>query len=101
MKLIAFVALAAIAGTGVALAQQNTELNATCKDGTTYRGTAREGACAEHGGVQKWMESTTIAGPNEATGVGTKGTNSQPPSASTYKEPNGANAAQPNSDHRQ
>jgi len=97
MKLIAFVALAATAAAGAALAQKNTELNATCNDGTHYQGAVREGACAAHGGVQKWLESTTIAGPNEATVVGTKGTNSPPPTEPSYKEPNGANAA-PNSD---
>ena len=103
MKLIAFVALAVLSGAGIALAQQNTELNATCNDGSHYQGKVREGACADHGGVQKWMESTTIAGPNQATVIGTKGTNSQPPSAGNYKEPNGATAAPPSSnpDHRQ
>jgi len=30
------------------------QLTATCKDGTTFSGTSRTGACARHGGVQEW-----------------------------------------------
>jgi multidrug resistance efflux pump len=29
---------------------------ATCKDGTTYSGKTRTGACAEHGGVKAWSK---------------------------------------------
>jgi|1185.fasta_scaffold1290230_1 hypothetical protein len=37
---------------------------ATCKDGTTYTGKTRTGACADHGGVKTWTKggSTTTAG---------------------------------------
>lgn len=29
-------------------------VTATCKDGTTYTGKTRKGACAKHGGVKSW-----------------------------------------------
>ena len=87
MKLIVSIAAAFVALTAPAFAQQNTELTATCNDGSHYQGATRENACHDHGGVQKWIESTTVAGPNEATVVGTSGKNSPPPAAPAYQEP--------------
>ena len=29
-------------------------LSATCKDGTTYTGKTKKGACSKHGGVKSW-----------------------------------------------
>ena len=86
MKIAITLILGALGFAGASLAQQNTELNATCNDGAHYSGATRQNACADHGGVQKWIESTTVAGPNEATVVGTSGKNSQPP-APVYQEP--------------
>ena len=37
-----------------AIHAQNTEITATCKDGTSFAGTRRSGACRGHGGVQSW-----------------------------------------------
>lgn len=34
---------------------------ATCRDGTTFSGTTRQGACAGHGGVQAFGTTTTPA----------------------------------------
>ena len=29
-------------------------VTATCKDGTTYSGKSKKGACSKHGGVKSW-----------------------------------------------
>ncbi|MDB5393231.1 MAG: hypothetical protein JWM91_737 [Rhodospirillales bacterium] len=83
MKVEAAIAVWALAVSAPAVAQQNTELSAMCKDGTVYNGAMKSGACADHGGVDKWIESTTIAGPNKAVVVGKEGTGnpSQPKSS--------------------
>jgi len=96
MKTVLTITASFLALTAPAFAQQNTELNATCNDGSHYQGVTRENACHDHGGVQKWIESTTIAGPNEATVVGTSGKNSLPPAAPTYKEPGPSKNTGPN-----
>src|SRR5437762_4001816 len=42
---------------------QSTEtVTATCKDGTSFSGTKRSGACRGHGGVQSWGTSATSPG---------------------------------------
>jgi hypothetical protein len=43
-------------------AQSSGTVAATCKDGTSFTGTKRSGACRGHGGVQSWgaAEATTI-----------------------------------------
>jgi hypothetical protein len=51
---------------------------ATCKDGTSFTGAERSGACRRHGGVQSWgaSEATTIpmsAPAQEAAPTGTAG----------------------------
>jgi hypothetical protein len=59
--------LALIAGLflpiGTSKAQDTNTLTATCKDGTTFTGTKRSGACRGHGGVQSWGTAATAAGP--------------------------------------
>jgi hypothetical protein len=40
-------------------AYAQTTVTATCKDGTTFSGTSRSGACARHGGVQAWGTAAT------------------------------------------
>jgi len=47
---------------GVAQAQSTGTVTATCKDGTSFTGTKRSGACGGHGGVQSWgaAEAATI-----------------------------------------
>jgi len=39
---------------GVAQAQSTGTVTATCKDGTSFTGAKRSGACRGHGGVQSW-----------------------------------------------
>jgi hypothetical protein len=48
---------------GAAQAQSTGTVTATCKDGTSFTGAKRSGACHGHGGVQSWgtaTEPTTI-----------------------------------------
>jgi len=47
---------------GVAQAQTNGTVTATCKDGTAFTGTKRSGACRGHGGVQSWGTATDSSG---------------------------------------
>jgi hypothetical protein len=49
-----------------------TPVNATCKDGTSFSGTSRSGACRGHGGVQTWDTSSTPAATNGAAQAQTK-----------------------------
>jgi hypothetical protein len=51
---------------GVAQAQSTGTVTATCKDGTSFTGAKRAGACRGHGGVQSWgagPESSGLANP--------------------------------------
>src|SRR6516225_10928327 len=41
--------------------QSTGTVTATCKDGTSFTGTKRAGACRGHGGVQSWGEATSPA----------------------------------------
>jgi hypothetical protein len=56
---------------GVSQAQSTGAVTATCKDGTSFTGAKRSGACRGHGGVQSWgaSEATTI--PMSAPAQGT------------------------------
>jgi len=52
-----------------------TPVTATCKDGTSFSGTSRSGACSSHGGVQTWGAATatppvTTTAPTPAPGGG-------------------------------
>ena len=56
---LAFVAaMLAFASTGI---QAQTVVTATCKDGTSFSGPSRRGACAGHKGVQEFGTATTAA----------------------------------------
>jgi hypothetical protein len=48
---------------GASHAQDTNTITATCKDGTTFSGTRRSGACRGHGGVQTWGPAATSAAP--------------------------------------
>jgi hypothetical protein len=53
------------------LAQAPASVSATCKDGTTFTGASRRGACHGHGGVQSWTAAaapTATAAPSATTG---------------------------------
>ena len=47
---------------------------AKCKDGTTYSGTSRQGACSSHGGVAQWLTASKSAAPKGATAKCNDGT---------------------------
>jgi hypothetical protein len=50
-----------VLGTLIPLAAQATTVTASCKDGTTFSGASRKGACAGHGGVQTWGTAAPAA----------------------------------------
>jgi hypothetical protein len=47
---------------GVAQAQSTDTVTATCKDGTSFTGAKRSGACRGHGGVQSWGAAPESSG---------------------------------------
>jgi hypothetical protein len=47
---------------GVSHAQSTGTVTATCKDGTSFTGAKRSGACRGHGGVQAWGAATESSG---------------------------------------
>jgi hypothetical protein len=65
--------MSALIGVGLFLAPiayaENTAVTATCKDGTTFSGTSRSGACAGHKGVATWGTADT----SQATPAATPG----------------------------
>jgi hypothetical protein len=63
LLLCATLILGLILRAGVSHAQTANTITATCKDGTTYSGTKRYGACRGHGGVQSWGSAATSPGP--------------------------------------
>lgn len=48
---------------GTPHAQTANTVTATCKDGTTFSGASRSGACGGHGGVKTWNSAATGATP--------------------------------------
>ena len=48
---------------GAIHAQDTNTVTATCKDGTSFTGTKRSGACRGHGGVQSWGAASTATSP--------------------------------------
>jgi hypothetical protein len=48
---------------GAIRAQDTNTVTATCKDGTSFTGTKRSGACRGHGGVQSWGAASTATSP--------------------------------------
>lgn len=51
----------------IAAQAQTPSVTATCKDGTSYAGTTKSGACSGHGGVKAWTTATTSSGATAAT----------------------------------
>jgi hypothetical protein len=52
-----------LGGAGVIQAQSTGTVTAICKDGTSFTGTKRYGACRGHGGVQSWGEAPAAISP--------------------------------------
>lgn len=66
MRRIVFSALFAAAfllPIGAAHAQTANMVTATCKDGTSFSGATRSGACHGHGGVKSWGSAATTGAP--------------------------------------
>ena len=53
--------LTVVMGAPVASVAQAPAVTATCKDGTSFSGTSRSGACRGHGGVQSWGSTPAAA----------------------------------------
>lgn len=69
------IGLALIASFGLVCSAQ-AQVTATCKDGTTYAGAQRTGACARHGGVKEWTTpeaSPAPAAPQQNSPAGRRG----------------------------
>jgi hypothetical protein len=49
---------------GAVHAQPANMVTATCKDGTTFSGATRSGACRGHGGVKSWGKAETTTSPS-------------------------------------
>jgi hypothetical protein len=62
------VAAAGLLFAPIAFAQTST-VTATCKDGTSFSGTTRSGACKGHKGVAKWESAATAAPAAAAPGM--------------------------------
>jgi hypothetical protein len=73
MKALVLTTALAIGFATVAMGQ--TPVTATCKDGTSFSGTSRSGACSGHGGVQSWGGTAT---PSTATSTSAKPTTPAP-----------------------
>ena len=71
--LVSIVAAILVLSAGAYAQTQAPTVTATCKDGTSFSGTSKKGACQGHGGVKKWG-STTAA----ATGAATSPTTAAP-----------------------
>ncbi len=81
------------------VAQAATTVTATCKDGTTFSGPSRSGACKGHQGVQTWgtaapAGAAATGSTPAATGSTAAATTSQTPAAAAQRSTTAA-AAQP------
>jgi hypothetical protein len=62
------------------VAQTQSPVTATCKDGTSFSGTKRSGACRGHGGVKAFTDATAPASATpSATPPGTTPASTAPP----------------------
>jgi hypothetical protein len=75
--------LTLVAGATFAIAgMAQSPVTATCKDGTSFTGTKRSGACHGHGGVQTWTTSSTTA-PATTTSAAPSSTTTASPTPAT------------------
>ena len=75
------------------LAQTPATVSATCKDGTSFSGATRSGACKGHGGVQTWAPSAAASTP--ATKPATAPTTPTAPATPSTTTPAAAPSAAP------
>lgn len=66
---------------GIVHAQGTNSVTATCKDGTTFNGTKRSGACRGHGGVQVWGTASTATSPATPPSASAPNRKTKPPPA--------------------
>lgn len=56
----------------------NENVTATCKDGSSYSGKSKHGACSKHGGVKEWGTATPVSSTSsQPTGGGQVWVNTQ------------------------
>jgi hypothetical protein len=82
MLLVSVVFAAGLLPAPGAHSQQTTAagVSATCKDGSSYSGTSKRGACTGHGGVKEW--STPVAAKPAATAAPAPAAKAKPVAAS-------------------
>jgi hypothetical protein len=78
-----------------ASAQTSPTVTATCKDGTTFSGTTRKGACHGHKGVATWDTQAATMSPAAATGAAA----ASPPASAPPSSMAPANSMATNSAH--
>ena len=76
LSLIAVLFLLGTAAVPTAFAQSSVPVTATCKDGTTFSGKSKRGACSHHGGVQTF---DSASGSQAGASPPTTATSSAPP----------------------
>jgi hypothetical protein len=92
MKSLLFT-LALTAGFGfahLAVAQAPAAVTATCKDGSSFSGKTRSGACRGHGGVQSWDTGGTAQSGATAAPAPSATSPAQPPASTTAAAGGGA-----------
>jgi hypothetical protein len=62
-------------------------VTATCKDGTTFSGATRSGACRGHKGVQSWGDASSPAAPTTAPAASPTPSNNPTPTQTTRAMP--------------
>ena len=95
MRLLLLSALLASVCAGSVLAQ-TAEITASCKDGTTFSGSSRRGACSRHGGVLSFAPAAastpavqpTVPGPAPAA-MPTSAAPATSPAPAPYSAPGG------------
>jgi hypothetical protein len=78
-------------------AHAQTPITATCKDGTTFTGTSRSGACARHGGVQAWGTIAPASAPNSPASAASAAPSPAAPAPAAAPSPAAASATAPSS----
>lgn len=68
------------------LVARSATVTATCKDGTTFSGPSRSGACKDHQGVASWGEATPLGAATTGGSTATAA-KSQPSATSTTQVP--------------
>lgn len=88
MRALGFAVIAFALTLGGVAAHAQTVVTATCKDGTSYSGPSRRGACARHGGVQAYGTVDTAAPAVQNTpAASTAGVKPTPPPSATTPAP--------------